>query len=203
MASVTWGRLGSFMLVACAVAVEAVAGPAAVARPVSTSAVVSATAAVRAQSPAALTAAARVIPRCTAGQLRVRADRYMVGTGHVADVIGLWNVGKVCKLAGWAWVAVVKASGARSFPSRVLNGWGWGGHPTLASPPTVVITHGREGNVVIAGFNFRANGSPCAAPFRKLQITPPGTRLVTIALPYLPDCGPLSVSPVAPPAEVA
>src|SRR4051812_37158465 len=91
MASVTWGRLGSFMLVACAVAVEAVAGPAAVARPVSTSAVVSATAAVRAQSPAALTAAARVIPRCTAGQLRVRADRYMVGTGHVADVIGLWN----------------------------------------------------------------------------------------------------------------
>lgn len=127
----------------------------------------------------------------------------MVGTGHVADVIGLWNAGPACKLAGWAWVAAVKASGARSFPSRELNGWGWGGHPTLASPPTVVITHGREGNVVIAGFNFRGNGSPCAAPFKKLQITPPGTRLVTIALPYLPDCGPLSVSPVVPPAEVA
>jgi len=101
MASVTWGRLGGFALVACAVAVGAVSGPAAGARPVSTSTSVSAEAAVRAQSPAALTAATRLIPRCTGGQLRVRADGYAVGTGHVVDIIGLWNAGPVCKLAGW------------------------------------------------------------------------------------------------------
>lgn len=203
MASVSWGRAGGIALIAAAVALGAACAQLAAARPVSTAISVSAAAVVRAESPAASTAPTRVIPRCTVGQLRVRADRYEAGLGHVDDYVGLWNAGSTCKLAGWAWVAAVKASGARIFPARLLNGWGWGGNPTLTAPPPVVIAHGREGSVVIAGFNFRANGSPCAAPFKKLQITPPGARRVTIALPYLPDCGPLSVSPVVPRSEVS
>jgi len=107
---------------------------------------------VRAQSPAALTAATRLIPRCTGGQLRVRADGYAVGTGHVVDIIGLWERGPGVQARRVGVGGHRQVKRARSFPSRVLNGWGWGGHPTLASPPTVVITHGREGNVVIAGF---------------------------------------------------
>jgi eukaryotic-like serine/threonine-protein kinase len=155
-----------------------------------------------AASPSVPGSTAQDILTCTADQLQVRADSYFVGTGHVDDIVGLWNTGPTCKLTGWASVGAVKASGARSFPAQELNGWGWGGNPTLTAPPTVVIAHGREGNVVIHGLNFRANGSPCAAPFKTLQVTPPGARLVTIALPYLPDCGPLSVSPVVPPTEV-
>jgi Protein of unknown function (DUF4232) len=202
MASVNWASPGGIALIVAAVALGAACAQPAAARPVSTAISASAAAVARAESPAALAVPARVIPRCTAGQLRVRADGYQVGLGHVDDYVGLWNAGSTCKLAGWARVAAIKASGARSFPARLLNGWGWGGHPTLTAPPTVVIARGRKGYVVIAGFNFRADGSPCAAPFKKLQITPPGARLVTIALPYLPDCGPLSVSPVVPPSEV-
>ena len=202
MASVNWGRPGGIALIVAAVALGAACAQPAAARPVSTAVPVSAAAVARAESPAALAAPARVIPRCTAGQLRVRADGYAVGLGHVADFVGLWNAGSTCTLAGWARVAAVKARGARSFPARLLNGWGWGGNPPLKAPPAVVIARGKEGIVVIAGSNFRADGSPCAAPFKKLQITPPSARLVTIALPYLPDCGPLSVSPVVPRSEV-
>ena len=84
MASVTWGRPGGIALIVGAVALGAACAPAAAARPVTIAISASAAAVVRAQAPAAAVPA-RVIPRCTAGQLRVRADGYAVGLGHVDD----------------------------------------------------------------------------------------------------------------------
>lgn len=159
----------------------------------------------RASSAAAAGAAA---PACAGSELKVTVFGGAAATASIAGEIGFTNAGVApCRLAGYPVVTGLTASGgqvsAGHLPSTEFG-------PGTAGITAVLLAPHATAVAVVVGNDVLGSCASATEPtFRYLRIRPPGSAASTTAsalLPalgsYLPDCGKIGVTPVAPAASV-
>jgi hypothetical protein len=159
-------------------------------------------------SSAPTAASGTAAPACDGSDLKVTVFGGAAATAAIAGEIGFTNAGGApCRLAGYPVVTGVTASGgqvsAGHLPSTEFGPNTTGITAVLLAPRATAVT------VVVGNDVLGTCVSGTEPTFRYLRVRPPGSAVsitVTALLPalgsYLPDCGKISVTPVAPAASV-
>ena len=159
-------------------------------------------------SSAPAAASGTAAPACAGRDLKVTVFGGAAATASVAGEIGFTNVGgALCRLTGYPVVTGVTASGGQASAGHLLS-TEFG--PQITGTTAVLLApHATAVAVVVGNDVLGACASGTEPTFRYLRVRPPGSAVSTTAsalLPalgsYLPDCGKISVTPVAPAASV-
>ena len=147
-------------------------------------------------------------PACGGRDLKVTVFGGAAATASIAGEIGFTNVGGApCHLAGYPVVTGVTAGGGQVSAGHLLS-TEFG--PNITGITAVLLAPHATAVAVVTGNDVLGVCATGTEPtFRHLLVRPPGSAAsstVSALLPalgsYLPDCGTINVTPVAPAASV-
>jgi hypothetical protein len=134
-------------------------------------------------------------PLCSSGQVTITASPTLGAVGHraVPLTFTLAQAAPECTLTGYPGVDAV-SGGPIIHAERTPRGYMGGLPPSVAVPPTVILSTSQQAQAIVEGRAVDADGSQCPT-YTDLQVTPPDTTdTVTVAASI--DTCQLQVHPV-------